>query len=250
MDESREPCPGGRVVERNRYFTGKLMGVADFQAEQEYFLDRSRAHNRLHGFGTVCGLAVIPTDPPSGAVVVEPGVALDCCGREIIVTDPLVVDVAELAAKSTHAGRVLVTVRYDEEEAGLVPVIVDDGEETAEPGRLREVPRFEVVAEHPRGVIIGDEHDGVAPCPECVEAAVTLARIDLSTGGRLAPDQIDNSVRRDARTGASHRAAIRGRFGDEDPSDQVDRLERRVRALSGAVALLTAVTAWSLRCRR
>lgn len=248
MDESRQPCRSDRAIDRNRYFTGKVMTVDDFQAEQDYFLDRSRAHNRLHGFGTVCGLAVMPTNPPSGAVVVEPGVALDCCGREIIVTDPVVVDVAELA-KSTHAERVFVTVRYNEEKTGLVPVIVDDGEETAEPGRLREVPRFEVVAAQRRGVTSEDEHGGVAPCPECVEPAVTLARIGLAGGGPLTSDRIDNALRRYAWGNASHRPAIRERSGDEDPSDHVARLERRVRALSAAVALLTAVTAWSLKRR-
>ena len=42
-------------------------------------------HNRLHGYGTVNGLDVTVT---RGRVLVSPGVALDVCGREIVLTQP------------------------------------------------------------------------------------------------------------------------------------------------------------------
>lgn len=82
-------------TERNRYFTGKYMAARDFQDEQTYFLSRHRLHNRLlHGWGIVCGLKVTyhpdhERNPDSECsrrwVVVHPGIALDCCGRELIV---------------------------------------------------------------------------------------------------------------------------------------------------------------------
>lgn len=58
--------------ERVKYFYGQLLGVREFQAEQSYFLEKHRLHNRyLHGYGVVCGLAVDvcraphdPCDPP------------------------------------------------------------------------------------------------------------------------------------------------------------------------------------------
>lgn len=80
---------GHVAAERNRYFTGKYMAARDFQDEQTYFLSRHRLHNRLlHGWGIVCGLKVTHHPDYECArrwVVVHPGVALDCCGRELIV---------------------------------------------------------------------------------------------------------------------------------------------------------------------
>jgi hypothetical protein len=77
------------AVERNRYFTGKYMAARDFQDEQTYFLSRHRLHNRLlHGWGIVCGLKVTHHPNPDCAsrwVIVHPGIAIDCCGRELIV---------------------------------------------------------------------------------------------------------------------------------------------------------------------
>jgi hypothetical protein len=80
-------CP--IAFERNRYFTGKYMAARDFLGEQEYFLSRHRLHNRvLHGWGVVCGLRVVPhpdKDCSKRWVVVKPGIALDCCGRELVL---------------------------------------------------------------------------------------------------------------------------------------------------------------------
>src|SRR5258707_11242079 len=77
------------ATERNRYFTGKYMAARDFQNEQDYFLSRHRLHNRLlHGWGIVCGLKVTPHPNPDCAnrwVVIHPGIAIDCCGRELII---------------------------------------------------------------------------------------------------------------------------------------------------------------------
>ena len=76
-------------LDRNHYFTGKLMVERDFTDEQRYTMGKLRRHNlRLHGHGVVCGLKVRPHANPSCRhqyVVVEPGTALDCCGREILV---------------------------------------------------------------------------------------------------------------------------------------------------------------------
>jgi hypothetical protein len=75
--------------ERNRYYTGKYMTPRDFTAEQTYFLSRHRLHNRLlHGWGVVCGLRVVKHPKPECAdrwVVVRAGVAIDCCGRELVL---------------------------------------------------------------------------------------------------------------------------------------------------------------------
>ena len=72
---------------RNNYFTGKLLVERDFTDEQRYLLGKLRRHNqRLHGWGAVCGLKVNPHPTcPDRYVIIEPGTAIDCCGREIFV---------------------------------------------------------------------------------------------------------------------------------------------------------------------
>jgi len=73
---------------RNRYFYGKLLDVAHLEMEQEYFNSKRALLNRLvTGPGVVCGLDV-ELSSDSKSVIVLPGVAIDRCGREIIVTRP------------------------------------------------------------------------------------------------------------------------------------------------------------------
>lgn len=71
---------------RNRYFYGKLLDVMHLKMEQDYFNSKRSLANRLViGPGVVCGLDVELTDDGK-SVVVLPGVAIDRCGHEIIVT--------------------------------------------------------------------------------------------------------------------------------------------------------------------
>jgi len=102
-------------LERTRFHTGQLLTADDFTREQEYFRDKQKLHNRsLHGFGLVSGLGVTIS---GGQVNVEPGLALDCAGNEIVVdtrhTLPL------LAAAS---GVAYVDIRYTETECNPTPV--------------------------------------------------------------------------------------------------------------------------------
>ena len=72
---------------RLNYFSGRLLTAEDYQAEQSYWLGKHRSHARhLHGSGVVCGLGVMPYG--SGGVTVEPGLAIDGFGREIVVPEP------------------------------------------------------------------------------------------------------------------------------------------------------------------
>lgn len=78
------------TTERNRYFTGKYMAARDFCADQEYFLDRQRLQNQLTlGWGIACGLQVEKhhkDECKDSWVEIRPGLAIDCCGREIVRT--------------------------------------------------------------------------------------------------------------------------------------------------------------------
>ena len=79
----------GLMNERMRYFMGRHLTARDFCDEQAYHRSHRLFHNRmLHGWGVVCGLAVKPHPDPRCQieyVQVSPGVAVDCCGREIVV---------------------------------------------------------------------------------------------------------------------------------------------------------------------
>jgi hypothetical protein len=71
---------------RVNFFHGMTLTAADLAAEQEYHREMRHLHNRLHGYGTVSGLEVAVS---RGRVSVEPGVAIDPCGREIVLTAAL-----------------------------------------------------------------------------------------------------------------------------------------------------------------
>jgi hypothetical protein len=59
------PCIEVPELTRLRYFYGQMLGPADFQAEQDYFREKLKLHNRcLHGYGVVCGLDVVPEPAP------------------------------------------------------------------------------------------------------------------------------------------------------------------------------------------
>lgn len=71
------------AARRNRYFYGKRMDVQHFQMEQDYGKLKQWMINRLTlGMGVLCGLQVSVEDD---RLYVEPGVAIDALGREIVV---------------------------------------------------------------------------------------------------------------------------------------------------------------------
>jgi hypothetical protein len=73
---------------RNRYYYGKLLDVHHFELEQKYFnLKRALINQRVIGSGVVCGLDVVLSQDVR-SVIVQPGLALDRCGREIVVSCP------------------------------------------------------------------------------------------------------------------------------------------------------------------
>ena len=75
--------------ERNRYYPGKMLTSADFQAEQTYFNNKRRfINNLMYGAGVVCGCGVFSLDDLS--LLVESGVAIDGLGREIVMESSVV----------------------------------------------------------------------------------------------------------------------------------------------------------------
>lgn len=93
-------------VTRPHFFSGRLLDVDTLTAEQDYYREKLRRHNRaLHGYGVVTGLSV-RVDPGGSLVVVDPGYAINAVGEEICVRHR-----ATLAAPATGDGA-FVTLRY------------------------------------------------------------------------------------------------------------------------------------------
>lgn len=89
MKCDKETGPGeceSLMLERIRYFTGRHMTARDFTDADAYHRTMRHLHNRvLHGAGIACGLEVSMHPRPECGVIVRCGLAIDCCGREIVV---------------------------------------------------------------------------------------------------------------------------------------------------------------------
>jgi DNA-binding beta-propeller fold protein YncE len=143
---------------RNHYFTGKLLVERDFTDEQRYHSDKLRHHHqRLHGWGVVCGLKVKQHPDPACQdryVIVEPGTAIDCCGHEILVREEVRFPFAEAAAlqalrkkNDTHPHALQVCVRYKECPTEEIPVLFDEcgcDETRCAPNRILESYELDV----------------------------------------------------------------------------------------------------------
>jgi hypothetical protein len=125
--------------ERLNYFTGQFLAERDFRAEQEYQIGKHRQHNRyLHGYGTVCGLKIVEHPNPKCQerfVILEPGLALDCCGREIVVKEKVYIDLVKLFAAQNidlnsinpkEKNHLLFSLCYEECKTEFVPALYSE----------------------------------------------------------------------------------------------------------------------------
>ena len=102
--------------ERNRYYPGKMLTSADFQAEQNYHINKVRFLNGLmYGSGVICGLGVFSLDDQS--VLVESGAAIDGQGREIVVESSTVKKLSAIEGFDSLTGDIArLCVRFKESE--------------------------------------------------------------------------------------------------------------------------------------
>ena len=116
--------------ERNRYYVGKLLTSADFQAEQTYGNHKRRFLNEMmFGSGIICGLGVYSLDDLS--IMVDSGVAMDGRGREIAVESPIVRKLSAVEGFETlESERAVLCLRYEEED--VHPVYTVHGQEDGE----------------------------------------------------------------------------------------------------------------------
>ena len=220
--ENENGC-GLKVFERNNYFYGKLMTVRDFTDEQNYVNGKRHLLNRLiHGSGLVCGFEELSlkADKENVVRITFPtgGVALDCCGREIVIarlTENKEVIIGETGGKLTADQETVTKYPYlylklKECKTEMVNAASNPSscDETCCPNRIKE--DFEVIAsgelptkpvincssfsgldkddqEKRKSTIRGWVEDAIQECPECDDPKVFLVAInaDLSINHAL-----------------------------------------------------------------
>jgi hypothetical protein len=118
---NEEECGGLAAFKRNKYFYGKLLTVRDFEDEQNYVNKKRYLINKaIHGIGLVCGLKVSNPGLEDSRFTIDltEGVALDCCGHEIVVSHEGTKEVHGLPTKDVE----YLYVKYKEEPIEPVPV--------------------------------------------------------------------------------------------------------------------------------
>ncbi|HEY3857280.1 MAG TPA: hypothetical protein VGO67_23090 [Verrucomicrobiae bacterium] len=85
------PAPGGCT--RPRFFNGMFITREDLETELRYLRVKNNLQRRADGQGVVWGLGI---RRQGGAICVQPGYAIDCCGNDLTVTSIYKVDAAAL----------------------------------------------------------------------------------------------------------------------------------------------------------
>jgi len=120
--------------ERNHFFYGKLMDAEQFEKDQSYFNHKRSLVNRfVLGSGVVCGLNVVQDSDAAGMLRVDPGLAIDGTGQEIVVSAPFVFDARRVTddhgrptGDPIEDGTVEIRLGYAESKTDRVPVLVAD----------------------------------------------------------------------------------------------------------------------------
>ncbi|WP_426560690.1 hypothetical protein ACPPVT_12505 [Angustibacter sp. McL0619] len=165
-------------VRRVHYYSGQLLTPEDFQSEQDYHRSMRYLHNRLLGHGVVHGLGITVGNGPT--VVVSPGLAVDACGREIVLAEEVHVEVRE---PSDPDGALDVTATWAQEpDSFVVPV-----EGTDEPPFTRWLERPQLA---------------LVPAGEAAAESVVLGRVLFSGGEVTAVDTSGRSAWQRAESGS------------------------------------------------
>lgn len=100
-------CCGLECLVRPNFYCGQLLTDADLSATVQWVRDRLGLVRYRDGWGVVCGLEVTCRSPggkngccSNGAsaakVWIGPGYAVDCCGNDLVLCEPLCVDLSDV----------------------------------------------------------------------------------------------------------------------------------------------------------
>lgn len=164
-------------VKRLNYFTHQFLREQDFQAEQAYHVAMRRQHNRLlHGWGVIEGFDV--RKKSDHEIVIDPGIAIDNLGREIVLDGPVVRDISAFE-RNSHT---YVAIAYDETK--------DEADHHSAGG----VDGYTRVTESP--VFSEHKHE-----PAKDGSVIALARVHLNENGSV--QRIEKEIRTTLDAGSS-----------------------------------------------
>lgn len=171
-------CKLKTPLARENYYLGKMLTPRGLQSEQYYLNEKHWLINRYGiGWGVLCGLKVV-RDPcnPCG-VIVEPGLALDRYGNEILVCEQQAIDLKKVWDKKQNESKdeeeakskkVYITIRYKEclSNPAHIPVEECDSLET-ESAYDRTIETFEIdcsCTEPEKPKSLREEYDEILKC--------------------------------------------------------------------------------------
>lgn len=227
-------------LERVRFFPRQLLGADDMNAEQHYFREKLRRHNRfLHGWGVVCGCEVrpAPTREKPYQVIICPGYVVTPQGDEILIGCPALFDLQTCMVSSDdpcafsrpcppvtttlpQRTKLYLAVCYKEcdvRPVRVAPVGCSCDDVACDYSRIRDAYEFACL-DAPPGCGCGSKqpynceelcHGGIFPCPACTcSECVCLATITL----RMDRKQIDYQPPADVLTVADPHAVDVGMY--------------------------------------
>ncbi|MEK7728895.1 MAG: hypothetical protein AAB354_10810 [candidate division KSB1 bacterium] len=137
MTTALKECPDTKPskFKRVRPFNGMMLTEEDYRQEQNYFREKIKLHNRVHGYGIVCGLQIekivvtveelAQNSDKAYSLRLHSGMAIDWNGEEIIVCEDRDVNLRKCISdivlkKSAHCQtspgtvEMIVGIKYDE----------------------------------------------------------------------------------------------------------------------------------------
>ena len=202
-------------LSRPAHQPGMMLGVEAVRAEQSYNRRRLNRHQYwLHGTGTVVGLAVSlssPEEDPDDTkdqalkLIINPGIALDGFGREIVLNEPYCLDLKawiesrrdkssrEWSGSTTHipvdGGLWLdVSIRQKDCDHGLQPVIAHEVNSTIDPVATSQIAQGVWLDINPvtptdtAAEALSEPTETVAPFPGAIHPGATPDLAQLLTG--------------------------------------------------------------------
>lgn len=173
--------------ERNNYYYGKLMTARDFVDEQCYHNEKRWLINRMvNGWGVVCGLDVTWKDPEKKTeVMISPGMAIDCYGREIIVggQEEKELDAEEDECRNEpqefESNELLICLEYHEcrTESVEFSSVTCDPDHKVKFNRVRDSYKIRIR----KGIHIKHQHAGL--CPLCEAKSHKMDKIPPHMNG-------------------------------------------------------------------
>jgi hypothetical protein len=177
-DESK-PESAEQPARRPNYFEGQLLSVGDLREEQEYEIGKHRLHNRaLHGWGVIDGLEVGGDVGGGNAVVVSPGVAVDPCGREVVLPTSVHLDLSPTGSPGWETAQIVLRYR----EMAVDPTVTGDPTRIVESYELAVAPSGTSPAKEERDVVLAEverasDGSGVVVRPSARRVAARVAAL-------------------------------------------------------------------------